>query len=149
METIEPPASFCDRVRARTGVELAAIPDVPPEALISGQILCARGRTRVVTTGYPVVREDADGEYEAYTSFGVVERDNDLPAYAVAQWRVYTCTTTGTFGGRWFPCSEWASEAEARELCAELEARELTVKYNKSSFVALARGDEARYGVPT
>ena len=81
MSTIETPESFCDRVLARTGVALAAIPDVAPEALLSGQILCARGRTRIVTVGEPVTRKDADGEYEAYTSFGVVERDNDLPAY--------------------------------------------------------------------
>jgi len=80
---VETPESFCGRVLARTGVALAAIPDVPPEALMSGQILCARGRTRVVTVGEPVTREDADGEYEAYTSFGVVERDDDLPAYTV------------------------------------------------------------------
>lgn len=91
MNTIETPESFCDRVLALAGIEFAAIPDVPPEALLSGQILCTRGRTRIVTTGYPVTRKDADGKYEVYASFGVVERDADLPAYlaGVAMIRIY------------------------------------------------------------
>ena len=65
-----------------------------------------------------------------------------------AKWRVYRCAASGAFGGRWFPCSPWVSEAEARAICAQLEADELRVRYNRDSFVALARGDEARYGVP-
>ena len=65
-----------------------------------------------------------------------------------AKWRVYRCAASGAFGGRWFPCSPWVDEAGALALCAQLEADELRVRYNRDSFVALARGGEARYGVP-
>ena len=64
------------------------------------------------------------------------------------KWRVYRCAAAGSFGGRWFPCSPWVSEAEARAICAQREEDERAVQYNRDSFVALARGDEARYGVP-
>lgn len=63
------------------------------------------------------------------------------------EWRVYRCAAAGMFSGRWFPCSEWTSEAEARKLCAKLETEERKAQYNRDSFVTLARGDEARYGV--
>ena len=66
---------------------------------------------------------------------------------ATTEWRVYRCAAAGTFGGRWFPCSPWVSESEARALCARLEDAERAVQYNRDSFVALARGEEARYGV--
>ena len=65
-----------------------------------------------------------------------------------AKWRVYRCAAAGSFGGRWFPCSPWTNEDEARALCARLEDAERAVQYNRDSFVALARGEEARYGVP-
>lgn len=74
----ETPDHFAARVEARTGVALAAIPDGAPELMLGGQILCRRGRTTVVTVGYPTVEDDG----EVYTAFAVVDRESDLPAYA-------------------------------------------------------------------
>lgn len=70
METVK---SFEDRVLARTGVALADIPVVEPEAMLEGQILCTRGGCLVVTVGYPTV--DPETSEETYSQFGVIGRD--------------------------------------------------------------------------
>ncbi len=66
---MESDASFLVRVRERIGRDLADLPRLPPEALLAGQILVRRGRTYVVTVGYPTL--DAD-DIAIYHDFGVV-----------------------------------------------------------------------------
>ena len=66
---MESDASFAGRVRARTGRDLADLQRLPPEALLGGQILVRRGRTYVVTVGYPTM--DAD-DIAIYHDFGIV-----------------------------------------------------------------------------
>ena len=56
---IESIVSFYRRVERATGVELEEIPEGDGQDLLSGQILCRRGDTYVVTSGYPAgVDED-------------------------------------------------------------------------------------------
>lgn len=70
--------SFVARVLDATGVALAAIPDGPAEMMLGGHIFARRGRTAVVTVGYPTETDDG----EVYAAFAVIDREDDLPAYA-------------------------------------------------------------------
>ena len=72
MESLQ---AFGARVLARTGMDLATLPDVPAEALLEGQILARRGGCYVVTVGYPV-SEDPESGWQTFDSFGVVGRES-------------------------------------------------------------------------
>lgn len=82
MDTTETPASFCDRVLARTGVAIATIPDGTADDMLGGHIFARRGATVVVSRGYP----DTDPETgaETYRDFRVIDRTSDLPACLAA-----------------------------------------------------------------
>jgi hypothetical protein len=81
MESTE---SFKARAEEHTGVRFEALPDVPPEALLEGEVLCERDGTYVVTVGYPI-SEDPETGVKIYGAFGVVDRAR---LSAPTKWRI-------------------------------------------------------------